>query len=98
MTKLAAQLGLAFAIALTIIETVHNWDDWSDPAMWIIDYLACAMLYTGSYLVLHRNTSPGPRSSPPAGASAARCSGWRTSASATWCSQTLLPHPMTSSF
>lgn len=60
MTKLAAQMGLAFAIALTVIETVHNWGSWSDPAMWIIDYFACAMLYAGSYLVLHRRHIAGP--------------------------------------
>jgi hypothetical protein len=53
-------MGLTFAAALTVIETVHNWGDWSDDPMWIIDYLACAIHYAGAYLVLVRGHVSGP--------------------------------------
>lgn len=49
-----AWFGLAFAAALAVIETIHNWGDWSEPAFWIIDYLACILLAGGAGLVLFR--------------------------------------------
>ena len=55
-----AWLGLAFAASLTVIETVHNWGDWSEPAFWIIDYFACLLLAGGSGLILFHNHKGGP--------------------------------------
>jgi drug/metabolite transporter (DMT)-like permease len=54
-----AWLGLAFAVSLTLIETVHNWGDWSEPAFWIIDYIACLLLAGGSGLVLFKRQERG---------------------------------------
>lgn len=54
-----AWLGLVFAASLTVIETIHNWGNWSDPAFWIIDYLACLLLASGAWLVLFRRQERG---------------------------------------
>lgn len=59
VTRLVAWLGLVFAVALTIIETLHNWGNWSDPAMWIVDYLACVILFVGAYLILRKKSPAG---------------------------------------
>ena len=52
LLKATAWLGTGFAIVLIIVETVHNWGDWSDPALWIIDYFACALLLAGASVAL----------------------------------------------
>lgn len=59
LTKFNAWLGLAFAASLAVIETVHNWDDWSDPAFWVIDYFACLLLGSGAALILYRKHQGG---------------------------------------
>ena len=55
-----AWLGLAFAVSLTVIETVHKWGDWSEPAFWIIDYFACLLLASGAGLFLFHRHQGGP--------------------------------------
>ena len=57
--RTSATVALSFAVALTIIETVHNWGDWRNPAFWIVDYLACAFLFWGAYLVLSKEHPAG---------------------------------------
>lgn len=47
-----AWFGLIFAVLLTAIETVHNWDDWGEPAFWIIDYFASLLLAVGALSIL----------------------------------------------
>jgi hypothetical protein len=54
-----AWLGLAFAASLAVIETIHNWSDWSEPAFWIIDYFACLLLASGAGLILFRKRPEG---------------------------------------
>jgi len=55
LIRISARLAVGFAIVLMIVETVHNWGDWSNPALWIIDYFACALLFVGAWLVLKGN-------------------------------------------
>jgi hypothetical protein len=54
-----AWLGLTFATLLAVIETVHNWGDWREPAFWIIDYVACLLLASGAGLFLFRKRVGG---------------------------------------
>jgi hypothetical protein len=54
-----AWFGLLFAAVLSIIETIHNWSDWSEPAFWVIDYFACLLLAVGAYLILFRKHAGG---------------------------------------
>jgi peptidoglycan/LPS O-acetylase OafA/YrhL len=54
-----AWFGLAFSASLAVIETVHNWSDWSEPAFWIIDYFACFLLAGGAGLFLFRKDERG---------------------------------------
>lgn len=48
LLNISAYLGVVFAPLLAIAETVHNWGDWSNPAFWIIDYVACALVFSGA--------------------------------------------------
>ena len=57
--RASAWLAVGFSIVLTIVETVHNWGDWSNPALWIIDYFACALLFAGGWLVLRVKSPAG---------------------------------------
>lgn len=59
LKRFNAWMGLAFAASLAVIETVHHWDDWSEPAFWIIDYFACLLLAAGAGLILFRKHQGG---------------------------------------
>lgn len=59
LARFNAWFGIGFAALLTIIETIHNWGDWSEPAFWIIDYLACLLLAAGGWLTLSRKHQAG---------------------------------------
>lgn len=59
LMRFNAWFALTFASTLTLIETVHNWGDWGNPAFWVIDYLACLLLFGGGFLVLRRNHPGG---------------------------------------
>ncbi len=48
LLNLSAYMGIIFAPVLAIAETIHNWGDWSNPAFWIIDYVACALVFAGA--------------------------------------------------
>lgn len=48
LLNISAYLGVIFAPVLAVAETVHNWGDWSNPAFWIIDYVACALVFLGA--------------------------------------------------
>ena len=82
LAKFNAWFGIGFAAILTIIETVHNWGNWSEPAFWIIDYLACLLLAAGGWLTLFRKHKAGLPVLGVGWALPARCSGWPISSSA----------------
>ena len=56
---ISAWLAVGFAFVFSIVETVHNWGDWSDPALWIIDYFACVLLLVGAWQVLKKKQNEG---------------------------------------
>ncbi len=60
LLNISAYLGLIFAPFLAIVETVHNWGDWGNPAFWIIDYVACALVFAGA-MDWFRQVKKGPK-------------------------------------
>lgn len=44
----SARLAIAFGLFLAVAEVGRNWGDWSDPAFWVVDYLAVALLLVGA--------------------------------------------------
>jgi len=81
LLNLSAYMGIIFAPVLAIAETIHNWGDWSNPAFWIIDYVACALVFAGAMDWL-RSSKIGVADQKlrcvalVAGALRAQCFGW----------------------
>jgi hypothetical protein len=52
MTRISAWLAVVFGAALAILEAVRNWGDWQWWPMWVVDYIAAALLLIGGVRAL----------------------------------------------